>query len=89
MFIRPIAAVILTIAQPLFGNTSIVIACEVVDSTGGGGMSGAVVLIRTVATVVHAVAAPAGPNAALVVAGERIRRAGGPWRRCAQGRQQH
>lgn len=79
VFIRPVTAVILTIAQPLFGNTFIVIAREVVDSTGGGEMSGAVGLIRTVAAVVHAVAAPGGPNATLVVAGERIWRAGGPW----------
>lgn len=79
VFIRPVTAVIVTIAQPLFGNTSIVIAREVVGSTGGGEIRGAVGLIRTVATVVHAVAAPAVLNAALVVAGERIRRAGGPW----------
>lgn len=89
MFIRAVAAVVLTIAQKLFGNTSIVIAGEEVGTTGSGEMSGAVVLIRTVAAVVHAVAAPAGPNAALVVAGERIRRAGGPWRRRAQGRHRH
>lgn len=79
VFIRPVAAVVVTIAQPLFGNTSVVITREVVGSTGGGEMSGAVGLIRTVAAVVHAVAPPGGPNAALVVAGERIRRAGGPW----------
>lgn len=78
VFIRPIAAVVFTIAQQIFGNTSIVIAREVVGSTGGGEMRGAVDLIRTVATVVHAVAVPVGLNAVLVVAGERIRRAGPP-----------
>lgn len=79
MFIRAITAVIVTVTQPCFRNTPVVIAGEVIGRTGGRETSGTVHFIRAVAAVIHAVTAPAGQDAVLVVAGERSRRAGRPW----------
>lgn len=84
VFIRSIAAVIVTVTQPYVRNTPLVVAREVVLSAGGGDFSGTVRFIRTVATIVHAVTVPTGQDAVLVVAGERLWRAGRSWKKTCE-----
>lgn len=79
MFIRAVTTVVVTITHPHFRDTPVVIAGEVVGSTGGRETSGTVHFIRTVTAVVHAVTAPTGQDAVLVVAGECSWRAGHSW----------
>lgn len=79
VFIRAIAAVIVTVTHPHLRDTPVVVAGEVAGGTSGRDTSGTVYFIRTVAAVVHAVTAPTGIDAVLVVAGECIWRAGCSW----------
>lgn len=79
VFIRAVAAVVVTVTQPYFRDAPVVITCKVDGGTGGGETSGTVNFVRTVAAVIHAIAAPTGHDAVLVVAGERSWRAGRSW----------
>lgn len=77
MFIGAVATVIVTITQPRFRDTPVVIACKVVSRTGGRDFSGTVHFIGTITTIVDAVTAPSRLDAMFVIAGESKGRAGG------------
>ena len=79
VFIRAVAAVVLTVTQPHFRDTPVVITGKVAGVTCGGKTSGTVRLIRAVPAVIRAITAPTGRDTVLVVAGERVRRAGRSW----------
>lgn len=73
MFIRAIAAVVVTVTQPLLGNTPVVVAGKTVSCACGGDTGGTVHFIRTITAVVNTIAVPALQDAVFVVARECIR----------------